>query len=202
MDARYAGDGPPDHVEGTQVGREGPGSRLARRAALVLAVLAGLGGLLAPRADADAVARPVPSKVSMIALGLIDPTTGEYEYDFGVAIGGLLTHGDKATCAGGRRVTLYRKVPGAPDDRVATKRTDGIFHVAIVRWIHPDPATVAGSYYAKVKGATKYKGGHRLKCLPAQSDTIDIVAPNFTKGSPGMSLRSQITSRLRHVRAG
>ena len=48
MDARYVGVGPPDFVEGTQVGREDPRSRLVRRAALVLAVLAGLGGLPPP----------------------------------------------------------------------------------------------------------------------------------------------------------
>ena len=151
------------------------------------------GGLLA----AEATAKPIPSKVSMIALGLIDPTTGSYEYDFGVAVGGLLTHGDQARCAGGRKVTVYRKVPSAPDDRFGTKRTDGILHVAIIRWIDPDPATIAGSYYAKVEGATRHTGGDRLKCSPAKSDTLDIVAPNFTEGSLGANLRSQSSSRLR-----
>jgi hypothetical protein len=196
MDARHARAESPGFAEGTHVGRDEPRSTLGLRTAAVLGVVAVFGGLLA----ADAAAKPIPSKVSMIALGLIDPTTGSYEYDFGVGIGGLLTHGDKRRCAGGRKVTLYRKVPSAPDDRVGTKRTDGILHIAIIRWIDPDPASIAGSYYAKVEGATRHKRGHRLKCSPAQSDTLDIVAPKFTEGSPGANLRSRITSRL-HIGA-
>jgi hypothetical protein len=129
---------------------------------------------------ASVSAKPVETKLRLVPIGLIDPTTGDWEYDFGVAIGGLLTHGPEATCASGREVSVFRDEPNGPDTLIGSRKTDAIFHVAIVKIRNPDPATVAGTYYAKATAATKRHGSKKLKCQAAKSKLIHVVAPDFT----------------------
>ena len=132
---------------------------------------------------ATALAKPVKTKANLIALGLIDPFSGDWEYDFGVGVNVLSTHGPRALCAPGRKVSVYRNQQSGPDTLIASKRTDATFHVAVIRWMNPDPQEIPGSYYAKVKGATKHHQGATLKCQPARTNSIEIVAPHFQADS-------------------
>jgi hypothetical protein len=93
----------------------------------------------------------------------------------------LSTHGPRALCARGRKVSVYRNQQSGPDTLIAWKRTDAIFQVAVIRWINPDPQEIPGSYYARVKGATKHHHGATLKCQPARTNSIEIVAPHFQR---------------------
>ena len=130
---------------------------------------------------ATALAKPIKTQANLIALGLIDPFSGDWEYDFAVGVNVLSTHGPRVLCARGRKASVYRNEPSGPDTLIASKRTDAIFQVAVVRWINPDPQEIPGSYYAKVKGATKHHRGATLKCQPARTNSIEIVAPHFKR---------------------
>ena len=88
---------------------------------------------------------------------------------------------------GGRKVSVFRDESSGTDTLLGTRRTDGIFHAAVIRWLNPDPQEIAGSYYATVKEATKHHKGKTLQCRPARSKPIDIVAPNFLTASRGMN---------------
>jgi hypothetical protein len=126
-----------------------------------------------------ASAKPVKTRLSLVSIGLIDPTTGSWEYDFVFGIGGLLTEGPKATCASGRKVSVFRDEASGPDTLIGSRTTDAVLHAAVVRMRSPDPATVAGSYYAKTPAATKRRGSKRLKCQGAKSNLLEVVAPAF-----------------------
>jgi hypothetical protein len=140
--------------------------------------------VLAPSAWADKPtkepsAKPVKTRLTLVPLGFIDPTTGHWEYDFGGVIGDLLTHGPKAACAQGREVSVFRNEPNGLDTLIGSRKTDAVLHVAIVKMRSPDPATVAGAYYAKTPAATKRNGKKKLKCQAAKSDVVNVVAPDF-----------------------
>jgi hypothetical protein len=140
--------------------------------------------MVAPSASADKPtkepsAKPLKTRLNLVSLGLIDPTTGQWEYDFGVGIGGLQTHGPKATCAQGREVSVFRDEPNGPDTLIGSRKTDAVLHIAVVRLRSPDPATVAGAYYAKTPAATKRNGKKKLKCQAAKSNVLNVVAPDF-----------------------
>ncbi len=84
----------------------------------------------------------------------------------------------------GAKGHVFRDEPVGPDTLIGSRRTDAILQVAVIRWKNPDPDTIAGDYYAKVKKEVKRKGPGTMKCLADRSQTISLSRPGFAPEAP------------------
>ena len=85
-------------------------------------------GLIATMMPTTAAAKPVKSRLKLVAIGLIEPN-GNFEYDFAAAVG---TSKKGKRCKDGRKVSVYRDEPAGPDTLIGSRRTDPIFEVALI----------------------------------------------------------------------
>lgn len=142
------------------------------RRSLALGVLISLISLMI--APSDAAAKPVKTRLTFIAFGLIYPD-GSYDYVFGADVATKPIGATK--CWGGREVSVFREEPG-PDTLIGSRRTD-FLGLAVISWKNPDPDIIAGHYYATVKKEAKRKGHGTLKCHKDRSNTISLSRPGL-----------------------
>lgn len=147
------------------------------RRVLGITVVVGLMTMLVPSATS---AKPVRSQLGLIVFGLLYPDGG-YEYDFGA---GVETAKGTSRCRKGRKISVFREEPVGPDTLIGSRRTDAILQIAVIRWRNPDPDTIAGDYYAKVKQEVKRKGPGTMKCLADRSQTVSLSRPGFAPEAP------------------
>jgi len=125
---------------------------------------------------APAQAKPVSTNIGFDVAGAID-NAGSVNYAFlGIMLPGVPQPrpGEMLACVLGRRLGVYRQLPGT-DVRIGRTRIDDSSFILVRPFAS---IVIPGRYYAFAPAHHASYGDQRLNCLAARSAIVSVQAPH------------------------